>query len=64
MVEIKCSKRQKKKIINALLSPEGCLWPRSSKMCGFDYTRSCEACFEKKIKWILTDEKKRHENES
>ena len=55
MIEIKCSKKQKQKIINALLSPDGCLWPRSQKLCAFDYSRSCEDCYEKKIKWILTD---------
>ena len=63
MIEIKCSKRQKQIIINTLLSPEGCLWPRSQKFCALDYTRSCEDCFEKKIKWDLTDGKKRKGHE-
>ena len=63
MVEIKCSKIQKKKIINALLSPEGCLWPRSQIICAYDYTRRCEDCFEKRIKWTITDGKKRQGNE-
>lgn len=55
MIEITCSKRQKKVIINALLSPDGCLWPRAQTACAFDFTRSCEDCFEKRIKWNLTD---------
>ena len=63
MVEIKCSKMQKRRIIKSLLSPEGCLWPRSQIMCAYDYTRSCKDCFEKRIKWVLTDEKNMKKNE-
>jgi hypothetical protein len=58
MIEITCSRAQKRRIINALLCPDGCLWPRSQKGCAIDFTRSCEDCFEKKIKWNLTDKKK------
>ena len=51
MVEITCNKRQKEKIIEALLCPEGCLWPRKMAHCAYDPLADCRTCFEKKIKW-------------
>lgn len=54
MVEITCNKRQKEKIIEALLSPNGCLWPRKQSHCAYDPLADCRTCFEKKIKWNLT----------
>ena len=62
MIEITCTRKQKQTIINSLLNPEGCLWPRSQKSCALDFSRSCEDCFEKKIKWNLTDRKGRNKN--
>lgn len=56
-VEITCTKKQKDIIVAALLSPQGCLWPRRQQFCAIDYTRTCEDCFEKNIKWNLTDKK-------
>lgn len=52
MVEIKCNKAQKKKIIQSLLNPDGCLFPRQRAFCAYDNSADCKKCFEKKIKWI------------
>lgn len=52
MIEIKCTKRQKKIIIASLLNPDGCLWPRSKKTCYLDPQKNCMRCFETRIKWI------------
>lgn len=54
MVEIKCSKVQKKKIIASLLNPDGCIFPQRRKNCIYDKDASCEKCFEKNIKWIVS----------
>lgn len=54
-VEITCTKKQKDIIVAALLSPQGCLWPRRKRFCAVDDTRTCKECFEKNIKWDLTD---------
>lgn len=51
MIEITCNKRQKAVIIEALLSPNGCLWPRKQAFCGLDPKADCRKCFEQKIKW-------------
>lgn len=52
MIEIKCSKKEKQKIINSLLNPDGCLFPRKRKRCSFDKNANCMDCFENDIKWI------------
>lgn len=51
MIEIKCSKRQKETIIQALLSPNGCLWPQSQMTCALDCNANCRKCLETRIKW-------------
>jgi NADH pyrophosphatase NudC (nudix superfamily) len=55
MIEIKCNGKQKQIIIESLLNPEGCLFPRKRKTCVFDPHASCKNCFEKKIRWILNE---------
>lgn len=52
MVEIKCSKKQKKIIIASLLNPDGCLFPVKRKSCMYDKDADCKKCFEKNIKWV------------
>jgi len=51
MIEIKCSKVQKKIIIQSLLNPEGCLFPKKRKRCDSDQDADCARCFETNIKW-------------
>lgn len=53
MIEIKCSKRQKKIIIESLLNPNGCLFPRKRPYCIYDPNADCKSCVEKKIKWVI-----------
>jgi len=53
MIEIKCTPAQKKIIINSLLNPEGCLFPRKRKACAVDRDADCKKCFEKNIKWEI-----------
>jgi len=53
MIEIKCTPAQKKIIINSLLNPDGCLFPRRSKACATDKNANCKKCFEKNIKWVI-----------
>lgn len=52
MLEIKCSKQQKKLIIQSLKNPDGCLWPRKRPNCAYDKDSDCNRCFEEKIRWI------------
>lgn len=52
MIEIKCSKKEKQIIINSLLNPDGCLFPRKRKGCPLNKGASCKDCFENNIKWI------------
>lgn len=52
MIEIKCSKAQRAIIIQCLLSPTGCLWPRKQAYCVYDQNASCKKCFATKIKWV------------
>jgi len=59
MVEITCNKRQKEAIIEALLSPNGCLWPRKRSHCAYDPLADCRTCFEKKIKWNITTQQRK-----
>ena len=56
-VEITCTAKQKEKIIEALLCPDGCLWPRKQAHCAYDPLADCRTCFEKKIKWNITNKK-------
>lgn len=58
MVEITCNNRQKEKIIEALLSPNGCLWPRAQANCVYNPIADCRDCFEKKIKWHITTQRR------
>ena len=58
MIEIKCSKRQKKIIQESLLNPEGCLWPQRQLTCIYDPNADCKKCFEKKIKWTHPEKRR------
>lgn len=54
MIEIKCNKTEKEKIIKALEVMESpCLFPRSRSRCVYDYDCACRKCLETKIKWIV-----------
>lgn len=57
MIEIKCSKAQKRKMIDALARV--CLFPRRQPFCAFDKDMTCEKCLEKNIKWEVTNEPKK-----
>ena len=53
MIEIKCNKTEKKKIIAALEVMQGtCLFPRQAQSCWMVTGNDCRQCLEKKIKWI------------
>lgn len=64
MIEIKCSKRQKKIIQTSLLNPDGCLWPQKKLTCIFDPNMDCTKCFEKNIKWIHPEKKQRRTSDA
>lgn len=53
MIEIKCNRRQKKVIMESLLNPDGCLFPRKKSRCTYDPDADCKKCIEENIKWIL-----------
>lgn len=61
--EITCTKKQKATIIDALCSPQGCLWRRRMATCWM-YDRDCRDCFEKNIKWnIIGNARKEQAND-
>ncbi len=52
MIEIKCTKAQKEKIISVLETmPIECLFPAKAKTCFLMQENSCKKCLETKIKW-------------
>ena len=54
MIEIKCTKTQKRKIIEALKGMGlPCLFPRKMEWCALDPNAKCEECLETKIKWRI-----------
>jgi len=55
MIEIKCSKTEKEKIIRVLeVMDPPCLFPRTQNHCYLDYTKyNCKKCLETKIKWVI-----------
>lgn len=54
MIEIKCSKKEKEKLIKTLEIMEvPCLFPRKAKNCYLEAGNSCRKCLETKIKWII-----------
>ena len=53
VIEIKCSEKQKEVIIESLLNPNGCLWPRRKSDCVHNPSESCKKCFEDRIKWEI-----------
>lgn len=55
MIEITCTKTEKKKIIDAPLRMDlPCLFPHTAKMCAVDYANyNCKKCLETKIKWNI-----------
>jgi hypothetical protein len=53
MIEIKCNKTEKKKIIDALkVMDSPCLFPKKQSICPLDIKADCEKCLNSKIKWI------------
>lgn len=58
MIEIKCTKQQKERLIAAWCGPDGCFWPGVRKYCFLDPNTSCEKCYETRIKWIIVTRKK------
>ena len=52
MIEIKCNKTEKEKIIQALEVMQGtCLFPRKVQTCWLVAGSECRQCLETKIKW-------------
>ncbi len=51
MIEITCSKPQKKHLIDAIAASGECIFPQRKALCGFDPDSDCKKCLEKKIKW-------------
>lgn len=60
MIEIKCNKTEKRKIIDALAHGGlPCLFPRRAATCTRDLSMTCQKCLEKNIKWEVTNEPKK-----
>ena len=57
MIEIKCTKTQKRRIIKALVTGMGsltdakCLFPRAVPFCVLDKDMTCDKCLENRIKF-------------
>ena len=57
MIEIKCNKTEKSKIIDALCRMEiPCLFPRKATFCPFNKEATCKECLETGIHWIPSRE--------
>lgn len=54
MIEIRCTKEEKAKIINAFWSADFCESNYSIK-CYSDKVKSCKECLEKNIKWLIKE---------
>ena len=52
MIEIKCTKTEQRKIIDALMYV--CLFPHRAPYCTNDLSMTCKKCLEKNIKWEIT----------
>lgn len=55
MIEITCTKAEKKKLIEVLkVMPIPCLFPKKANTCFLDpKNNNCEKCLETKIKWNI-----------
>ena len=57
MIEIKCNKAEKRRIIDGLVRMRlPCLFPRKSRYCTNDPFMTCQKCIEQNIKWEVTNE--------
>ena len=61
MIEIRCTPREKQRIIKALtvgmpsIGDVPCLFPKKASFCILDRDATCEKCLEGKIKWDIKE---------
>lgn len=58
MIEIKCTQKEKEKLICCIANPDNyCIFPMSRELIDKCKTYdSCYKCVEKTIKWVITEE--------
>ena len=61
MIEIRCTAREKTRIIKALeagmtsIPDAACLFPKKASFCVLDKDSSCAGCLERKIRWDIKE---------